>query len=123
MERKSIFGKRKPNRLNFKQMANTSELQNLLQKIQAGEFQDMTNSIQKELNLTYLPDNNPTANLCLREVAEIRDEYRTHFSSLDLAFYLVGIDFEEKIKSDFNSAIPKSTEMFWENIRIGSGKT
>lgn len=82
----------------------------------------MINSIQKNLDLVYLPDNNPTANLCFRETEEVRDEYRTHFYNLDLAYYLIGIKFELRFKKDFNAAIPKSTEMFWQSIRIGNGK-
>lgn len=103
-------------------MTGPSELQKVLQKIQAGKFQEMINSIQQKLDLVYLPDNKPTGNLCLRESEEVRDEYRTHFSSLDLAYYLVGIDFEERFKNNSNAANPKSTEMFWLGVSIGFGK-
>ncbi|EKB49971.1 hypothetical protein [Cecembia lonarensis] len=103
-------------------MADNTDLQNLLQKIHSGEFESMINSIQKTLELVYIPESVPTSNLCFREAKEVCDEYKAHFSSLDFAYYLVGIDFEKRVRNDFNSVIPKSTEKFWQKIRIGIKK-
>lgn len=102
-------------------MTDISVFQNLLQKIHAGEFQDQINSMQKNLELYYIPENIHTPNLCFREAEEVRDEYKTYFSSLDLAYFLVGIDFKQGNNGE-KEVIPKSTEEFWRFVKKGIEK-
>ena len=102
-------------------MTDISEFQNLLQKIHTGEFPEQINSIQKNLELVYIPENTHTPNLCFREAEDVRDEYKTHFSSLDLAYFLVGIDFKGGNNGE-KEVFPKSTEEFWSFVKKGIEK-
>jgi predicted helicase len=80
------------------------------------------------LALEFVPFTDPEGNVCLAGSDEVRDEYRTSFTELDVAHYLRAVmhspEWPEKnqdLAKIEPSAIPlpKSATHFWQLVRMG----
>lgn len=98
------------------------ETDKLLQKINKGYFKEWIERIQQNLGLTYIQQKNSNPNLCFKQGDEVRDEYKTHFNSVDFAFFLLAIEMKMEDTHNYAITIPKTTREFWDLVNLGNIK-
>jgi hypothetical protein len=99
------------------------EMSTLLQKIHEGCFMGWIEQVQQNLGLTFLKQMDTDFNLCLQHAEEVSDEYKTHFSFIDFAHYLIGVgcSLEDILKQKPN--LPTTPGEFWKLVNLGNNKT
>lgn len=85
--------------------------------------------ISRQLGLLFIPEEAPEGNVCLANAGEVRPEYRSTFSIVDLLDYVYALShttgylerFTEATKSShFDFLVPKDASDFWWRVGIGS---
>lgn len=84
--------------------------------------------IAKELGLGFVPEHEGDTNLCFVNSTELRDDYKSTFTPIDLLDYIYAVlhsptyreKYKEFLKIDFPRVpYPKDTETFWRLVQLG----
>ena len=84
--------------------------------------------ISQHIGMIFIPQEESGGNVCLANSEEVRPEYRTTFSSVDLLNYFYALihsrsystKFKEALKEDLSGLpYPKGAEDFWRLAKIG----
>jgi hypothetical protein len=95
---------------------NEELIKQIHQKAKDGTLEGLIKEFQTQFDLTFEPNANPTPNLCLKDAVEVRDEYKTTFSSQDLAHYLLAIGINNINFKIEEIPLPKNVAIFWELV-------
>lgn len=88
---------------------------------------EILNEIAAKLELEFVAEKEAEGNVCLANNSEIRDEYKTSFSPLDLLDYIYAVlhsptyreTYKEFLKIDFPRVPYPKPETFWPLVKLG----
>ncbi|SHJ29453.1 type ISP restriction/modification enzyme [Pseudozobellia thermophila] len=80
--------------------------------------------IAKGMGLTFISERETEGNVCFVNSPELRDDYKTAFTAIDLLDYGYAMSFrkqqKEDVKIDFRQMpYPKAPEAFWRLVQLG----
>lgn len=88
---------------------------------------EILNEIAAKLELEFVAEKEAEGNVCLANSSEVRDQYKTSFSPLDLLDYIYAVlhspiyreTYKEFLKIDFPRVPYPKPETFWQLVKLG----
>lgn len=108
----------------FNALKNKNQKTNGIQNLNS----EIINAFAQKLGLTFVPEKEPEGNVCFINSPEVRDDFKTTFTPIDLLDYFYAVLHSANNSSKYNDFIkidlqgvpfPKNTTAFWQLVKLG----